>query len=326
MRRRRRALWQLSSFIVAGFMALASLGHGASAHEVLVVSQTAAELSIIDTTTDTITHRIKLDATPAGVAVSPDGKRAYVTHPELRRLSVIDLIARSVVATLPVGRQPFAVTVDTRGDVWVGDWSADVVQRIDAETGAVKRTIAVGRSPSAILLGAGEANLYAVNRESDDVSVADPVTGEELRRIPVGRAPFAIAASADHQRLFVVNVQASTVSIVDLKTLRSDARIEVGRMPYGVAVDTETGRVLVTNQQSASVSIIDADEAKVVGTVPVGQFPEGIVVVPGTGKAYVANWFSDQVSVIDVRSGTEIKRLSCAAGPRMLAVSRNSAS
>jgi len=318
----------LQSFLVAaaGCIMLAVGGHCALAHEVLVVSQSGAELAIIDTKNDTIVHRLKLDAAPAGVAVSLDGKHAFVTHPELRQLSVIDLVSRAVVAKWPVGRQPFAVAVDGRGDVWVGDWSADVVQRIDAGTGAVKRTIAVGRSPSAILAGTGGREIYAVNRESDDVSVADPVTGQELRRITVGRAPFAIAASADHERLFVVNVQASTLSIVDLKNLRTQARVDVGRMPYGVAVDGASGRVLVTNQQSASVSIIDADQAKVVATVPVGQFPEGIVVVPGTGRAYVANWFSDQISIIDVVSGKELKRLSCAAGPRMLAVRQKSSS
>jgi YVTN family beta-propeller protein len=323
MRRRSRALWQLSRAVVAGCVALALFGRGASAQDVLVVSQTAAELSVIDTKTDSVSHRIKLDATPAGVAVAPDGKFAFVTHPELRKLSVIDLRALRVVATWPVGRQPFAVAVDSRGDVWVGDWSADVVQRIDAETGVVKRTIGVGRSPSAILIGARDGEIFAVNRESDDVSVADPVTGEELRRIPVDRAPFAIAASADHNRLFVVNVQASSVSIVDAKKMRTEARVEVGRMPYGVAVDDVTGHVVVTNQQSASVSILDADLAKVVATVKVGQFPEGVVVVPGTGKAYVANWFSDQVSIIDVKSGKELKRLPCAPGPRMLAVRPN---
>jgi YVTN family beta-propeller protein len=326
MRRRRRALWHLCRAAFAGCIALAASQRGAVAHEVLVVSQTAAELAIIDTMTDSITHRIKLDATPAGVAVAPDGKLAFVTHPELRQLSVIDLTSRKVVAAWPVGRQPFAVTVDRQGDVWIGDWSADVVQRIDTETGAVKRTIGVGRSPSAVLIGEGDRKIYSVNRESDDVSVGDPVTGEELRRIPVERAPFAIAASTDHKRLFVVNVQASSVSIIDVEKLRSEARVMVGRMPYGVAVDDVTGRVVVTNQQSASVSILDADQAKVVATVKVGQFPEGIVVVPGSGKAYVANWFSDQVSIIDIENGKELKRLSCAPGPRMLAVRPSSSS
>ncbi len=151
---------------------------------------------MIETKTDTISYRLKLDAAPAGVAVSPSGHQAYITHPEIRQLSVVDLVSRKVIAKWPVGQQPFAVAVDGRGGVWVGDWTADLVQRIDIETGSVKRSIAVGRSPSAILAGAHDSYLYIVNRESDDVSVADPITGQEVRRIPVGRAPFAIASTS----------------------------------------------------------------------------------------------------------------------------------
>jgi YVTN family beta-propeller protein len=321
-----RRLIEIIGAIAAGVAGLTASMCSGLADEVLVVSQTAAELAVLDTKTDTISYRIKLDAAPAGVAVSPSGHQAYITHPEIRQLSVVDLVSRTVIAKWPVGRQPFAVAVDGRGGVWVGDWSADVVQRINVETGSVMRSIAVGRSPSAILMGVSDTYLYTVNRESDDVSIADPVSGQELRRVAVGRGPFAIAGTSDRTQIFVVNVQASTVSVVDPQTFKSVFQVRVGRMPYGIAIDERTGRVLVTNQQSGSVTVFDAKDGRVLSTIPVGKFPEGVVVAPGSGKAYVANWFSNQVSVINVADGKETGRVTCGAGPRMLAVRPDSSS
>ncbi len=56
--------------------------------------------------------------------------------------------------------------------------------------------------------------------------------------------------------------------------------------------------------------------------IKVGSYPEGIAVTRDGRKAYVANWFSDTVSVIDIETAKEIRRIRCAAGPRVIVTER----
>lgn len=70
-------------------------------------------MSVIDTTTNTVVHTIPVGANPAGVAVTPDGARVYVSNsgfflPGGDSVSVVDTSTDTVVATVPVGHHPFA--------------------------------------------------------------------------------------------------------------------------------------------------------------------------------------------------------------------------
>jgi len=78
-------------------------------------------VSVIDTATNTVAATIPLGFGPVGAAVTPNGKRVYVTHgrgdwssevtlaPNL--VSVIDTITNSVVTTVTVGDQPVDVAI-----------------------------------------------------------------------------------------------------------------------------------------------------------------------------------------------------------------------
>ena len=54
---------------------------------------------------------IRVGAAPDGIAVSPDGRRAYVTNSSADTVSVIDTATNSVVATYDVDEYPTGVAV-----------------------------------------------------------------------------------------------------------------------------------------------------------------------------------------------------------------------
>src|SRR5438445_13156691 len=59
-------------------------------------------VSVIDTATNTVVATIPVGVVPYGVAITPDGTRAYVTEGG-ERGSVVDVKTNAVVATHPVG-------------------------------------------------------------------------------------------------------------------------------------------------------------------------------------------------------------------------------
>jgi len=65
---------------------------------------------VIDTATNTVVATIGVGSAPMGIAVTPDGKHAYVANFNSASVSVIDT-ATNAVATVPVGIHPLAVGI-----------------------------------------------------------------------------------------------------------------------------------------------------------------------------------------------------------------------
>jgi YVTN family beta-propeller protein len=134
---------------------------------------------------------------PAGIAVTPDGTRAYVTNFVSNSVSVIETATNAVTATIRVGVEPYygvAITPDgTRA--------------------------------------------YVTNEGSNSVSVIKTATNKVVKTIPVGIVPAGIAITSDGSRAYVANEGFSDfVSVIDIKANTVVATIPVGVNPFGVAI------------------------------------------------------------------------------------------
>ncbi len=99
-----------------------------------------------------VTATIPVNGLAEGIAISPDGSRAYVTHGDdgaAGQLSVIDTATKTVLNTLAVGNFPVGVTVSPNGQtVYAGSNGDDTVSVIDTTTFAVTATIPRRRRPT----------------------------------------------------------------------------------------------------------------------------------------------------------------------------------
>lgn len=312
--------WLRAASFAAFHIALASCVSIAHAAErVYVLSQSGAALSAIDEGGEAVAWTMKLDKAPASFAFSADHRLAYVSHPDLSQVSVVDLETQKVLRKISAAGSPFGVALTSKGRLFVGDWASSHVAVFDGEAKEPTKVLEVGRAPAHLVLTPDEKFLFVANRESNSVSavrVSDlTVAGE----IAVGHAPFAMAISPDGSRLYVGNVQGGSVSVIDTTALKVLDTVNSGAMPYGAAVTPDGARVLVTNQQARSVSVIEK-AASGPAEIKVGEYPEGVGLSADGARAYVANWFSDDVSVIDLASLKELRRIKCAGGPRGIAV------
>jgi YVTN family beta-propeller protein len=84
----------------------------------------------------------------AGMAVSRDTTKLYVTHRLAGTISVIDFASRKVVATWSVGGSPDMVQVIPNGtEPWVSNRYGTTVEVVSTTTGHVLHQMDVGPDP-----------------------------------------------------------------------------------------------------------------------------------------------------------------------------------
>ena len=78
------------------------------------------------------------------------------------------------MATIAVGKAPAGVAASDRaGTVFVAERDDDSVALVDVDAQRVRSRVRVGSHPFALLFDAPRQRLYALNVQSDDVSVLD---------------------------------------------------------------------------------------------------------------------------------------------------------
>ena len=93
-----------------------------------------------------------MGAQPEVIAITPDGKHAYVTNNIPNTVSVIETTGNTVVATVAVGSFPIAVAVAPDGKhVYVTN-SSGTVSVIATATNTVVATVPVGTNPNGIAI------------------------------------------------------------------------------------------------------------------------------------------------------------------------------
>ena len=90
-----------------------------------------------------------MGTSPRGVAVTPDGKHAYIANVISNNVSVIDTSTNTVVGTpILVGDSPSLVAVAPDGKhAYVTNLASNNVSVIDTTTNTVAATVPVGSNP-----------------------------------------------------------------------------------------------------------------------------------------------------------------------------------
>ena len=136
---------------VRGFMALCAImlamGLGAMAPPAAAApfayvanDSSPGTVSVIDTATKMVVATVPAEVEPAGVAVTPDGKHAYLANQGTLSVPgttvlVIDMTTNTVVATVGVGNFPSGVAITPDGThVYVVNGFSNNVSVIDTAT------------------------------------------------------------------------------------------------------------------------------------------------------------------------------------------------
>lgn len=250
-----------------------------------------------------------------GVTVTPDGSKVYVTNlpsNDLGNISAIDTQTKQVIATVPVGLDPWGLAVTPDGSkVYVAVGNSNIVAVFNTTTNSVATDIPVGKGPQGVAVSPDGSKVFVSNFVSGTVSVISTVTNTVVATIDVGNTPEGVAISPDGAKAYITNFGfgpsvASYLSIIDTATNQITATISpigggegggVGDSPFGVVVSPDGSKVYVTNfgccapppGQPGTVSVVSTATNTVVDTITVGFAPLGISITPDGRRVYVAN-------------------------------------
>jgi YVTN family beta-propeller protein len=314
------------------------------AQKAYITNQGSNNVSVIDTTTNTVTATIPVGNSPFGVATTPDGSRVYIANSGDNTVSVIDTATNAVSGTIPHVGGAVAVTPD--GSKLYTEFddptlSFPAVAVIDTATNIVT-TIPVTPFP---FEGGGDA--VAVSSDSQRVYfvfhgqllVIDTATNTVISNLgglfdsDVAVTP-ELAVTPDGSKLYVTSSRCGggggcPISVIDTATNTLIADLLFGcffsdnlcYMPKAVAA-TPDGRKVYTavfcgiDCSPDVVLVIDTATNTVTATIPVrGSKPEGVAVTPDGSKVYVANNGSDTVSVIDTATNAVIATIPVGSSP-----------
>lgn len=272
------------------------------------------KVAVIDTSENTVVTTITTDVAPFGIAISPDGASAWVTHLG-PAVTVIDVATNTVTDIIPLpdsgGVTDIAITPDG-AFAYVPLSTGDAVAVIDTATRTVLTSIPVSERPAGVAITPDGANAYITNVRSDTVAVIDVAANAIVATVPVGEAPTGIAITPDGESAWVLNQLSGDISVIEtagntvLATITGD-----GDTPIDVAISPDGAFAYVTDIFMDSVSVIDTATHTLVETVPVGFLSEYIAITPASIVLELT---------IDIMPGNDRNRISPSQGSVWVAI------
>jgi YVTN family beta-propeller protein len=267
-----------------------------------VVARIPLDLSLV-------TDAFSLNVNSSAIAISPDGKQAYVTDGYCPNFSpycsspssfyfatfVIDTTTNRVVRAYPGKGVTDGIAFSPDGkhvyfasfDPYLADPHvySDSFRTYLPGYGQVY-TLAL----AVFLDGSTRAYVpymeYAPPSNLSNVSILDAMTGNIINTIKIGTnrpgmSLTGIAAAPNGQYVYVADPVHNSVAVIDTAANKVVQNIPVGKNPSGVAVTPDGKHVYVANQGSNNVSVIDTATRKVVSAIAVAR-PDAIIIGPAS--------------------------------------------
>ncbi len=211
----------------------------------IAYGQALATVTPINTATNTAGTPIPIGTGPAGggpatIAITPDGKTAYVTDGGNFGVTPIDTATNTADPSISVGGGPAAIVMAPDGKtayVAVGhiDGTGDVVP-IDTATNITGTPIPVPAVPSSIAITPNGKTAYVVSSYADSVTPVNLATSTAGQPITVGSDPDTIAITPDSKTAYVLNYLSATVTPIRTRTNTAGPAIPVGGYPHVIAI------------------------------------------------------------------------------------------
>ena len=249
-------------------------------------------LSVIDVAQNAVADRYLIGGRPGGMAISPDGKRLFVTLADRRTLMVFDTDSGRQTADIRVGRTPREVAVTPDGQ-WIyvfnaGDSTVSKIRSNSKQESKILRLIKVGDQITEFA-----AHPMAATPDGRKLYVAD-LTRERMWSVDVGTddvqsfdvplrdlgRDIVVAPAGD--RLYVTHgdprgARAALAGLASMALPAVERTAEIRGYFYGVTTSPDGSTLYASSPDDNAVIFADAQTLQTQATVQVGQRPSSII-------------------------------------------------
>lgn len=289
----------------------------------LVLNKEEATLAIVDPASRKVVGRVPTGEGPHELAVSADGKWAFVANYGSRTpgnsLSIIDLAAVKEVKRLDVGplSRPHGITF-ADGKVYFTAEANKLIARYDPAAGKIDWMQGTGQNGTHMVMLSKDGNsIYTANIASDSITIFDRA-GQNWNAtvVPVGKGPEGFDLSPDGTQIWAAHSRDGKVSIIDLASKKVTGTVDARTKRSNRLKFTSDGkRVLISDLDGGELVVLDAASRQEVKRLKLGTAPEGILMHPDGNQAYVAVSGDHKLAIVDLKTLEVTGHLETGRGP-----------
>ena len=283
-----------------------------------VVCKSEFNLALVDPATQKVLAKLPTGLGPHEVAVSPDGRTAYVSnfgrysvypagdtlHDKAgNTITVVDLVDRKVKATFDLDTHtgPHGMVVSHDGKLlWATSETPQAILEMDAATGKILHVWNTNQVRShMIVVTPNESKFYVTNTVSGSVSVVERSTGE-VKVLATGPGTEGIAISPDGKEVWAASRADAKIAVISTATDAIVASFASGgKSPKRLAFTPDGTQVWVTNSGGSLVTVFDAHSRELLSSLTTDKDPSGVYFSSDGRRAYVTNSAANVLTIVD---------------------------
>jgi YVTN family beta-propeller protein len=217
---------------------------------------------------------------PVELAVTPDGKYAYVSNYSM-----------------------YGAGFGGEGtdDCYQNQFGPSFVYRINIAKLKIDDAIQVGPVPKYVAVTPDGRYVLVTNWCGYDLSIVSTRLGRQVKTLPLGPYPRGIVVTPNGKTAYIAVMGSSNIARLNLSTWKISWLYGVGSGPRHLVISPKGRWLYATLNGEGTVAKIDLRRGVVVRKVSTGNAPRSMAISPDGKALYVVNYFSNTVS--KVRTG-----------------------
>jgi YVTN family beta-propeller protein len=279
---------------------------------ILVTDRETNRVYFINPETNKSFGSIRTGTEPREIAVTPDGKTAYIANHNDHRntimvLDLVELVKVKDITPKP-GAKPHGLKISTGGDrLYVTTEATRSVTEMSIPEGKVLRSFDLNEKLGRLLVLSPDNNkLYVAGQADGIVIYVDVKEGVRKGSTRCGEGSEGIGISRDGSEIWITNRRDGSITVIDTGKKQVKKEIECRGYPLRAEFTPDGKRVLVSCAELDLINVFDASSYEIIGQVKTELTPVGITITPDGKRAYITNFGGSSVTEIDLEELKEI--------------------
>jgi YVTN family beta-propeller protein len=176
--------------------------------------------------------RILLRANPHDLAITPSGRRAWVTLEGTDDMAYVNLKRRKVIRYKSTGKSPHDLLFAPDGRLWVTDWNGAF--HVYSRRGRLVKSKRLGDEAHHLAFTHDGSQVWVTDHGAHRVFVITTKTYRVVKRIRIRGAPHHVTITSDGKKAVVADHDRGLLVVYRVATRTRIRKVAVGAGPHGV--------------------------------------------------------------------------------------------